>query len=388
MASKVVTMILMLGIAPCFAQSNLLQISFPVSGTIVYPGQVVVISVSADPSLSDVFILAQDPLGFTATTNGQPLQFQLTIPSNTTVGSYEVSALGTASDGSPVASPSISLQVDNPNTQFQILRTHPSVLRFSAAGETIPLHVLDGSQLDVTHSVQVSYSSENPQIATVDSQGIVTAVFPGSTHIIVSNTSGRYYVSTEVGQLARMASPGLGETLPGSSETFEWLGANNATAYRIQVGSTQGGNNYYESGSLPTTTVSQTVNTLPSDGSTVYVTLWTQISNQWANNQYYYTAASTPTTAQISSPTKGSTLAGASATFTWTTETGGTGYQLWVGSTPNSHDIDNGTGSYPTRRQTHFDNLPTNGQILYVTLYSYVGGAWVLQDTAIYRAAQ
>ncbi len=241
---------------------------------------------------------------------------------------------------------------------------------------------MDTSQLDVTHSAQISYSSENPQIATVDNQGIVTAVFPGSTHIIVSNASGSYYVSTEVGQLAKMAIPGLGSALSGSSETFQWTGSNNATAYRIQVGSTQGANNYYDSGSLPTTIVSQTVNSLPTDGSDIYVTLWTQIGDQWASNQYYYTAF---TPAQINSPQKGSTLAGAGAAFTWTAESLATSYQLWIGSTANSHDIDlrrhnrlAGELQQPANRRTHplRNSVRLRGD-----------NTWSVQDAGQYTAA-
>ena len=389
MTGRVLAMMSALIAVPCLAQSNLLQITSPPSGTIVYPGQIVVISVYADPSVSNVSILGQDPLGFSATTNGQPLQFQLTIPSNTTVGAYEVTAEGAAANGSPLDSPPISLQVDAQGSA-SITGTQPSVLRLSAAGQTIPLHVIgtlpSGSQADITHSVQMSYSSENPQIATVAGNGIVTAVALGSTHIILSTSSGSYYVSTEVGQLAKMSYPGLASTLPGSSFTFQWTGSNTATAYRIEAGSTQGGNNYYDSGSLPTTTLSQTINTLPTDGSTVYVTLLTQMNGQWANNQYYYTAANL-NIAQITSPSKGSTLSGASATFTWTAAQGATGYNLWVGSTPGSHDIDIGGGAYPEGLHTSFSNLPTNGQPIYVTLYGFFTGTWVVQDTALYMAA-
>lgn len=298
MVSRVIVTILALAVAPCLAQSNLLQITSPASGTILSPGQMVVISVYADPSVSNIAILGQDPLGFTQTTNGQPLQFQLTIPSNTTVGAYDVTAIGSASNGSPVASPPISLQVDN--LQQFTMQTSPSVLRFSAPGQTTPLHVVgtfaDGSQLDMTHSVQLSYSSQNPQIATVDGQGVVTAVAPGSTHVVVTNIYTYYYgsysysVSTKVGQLATMFMPGVGSTLTGTSVTFQWNASNTATAYWIDVGNTQGGNNYYQSGSLPTTTLTQTVNGLPTDGSNIYVTLWTQINGQWANNQYTYTS--------------------------------------------------------------------------------------------------
>src|ERR1019366_405500 len=206
MTSKAMSIILTLAAIPCFAQSTLLQSTSPASGTVVHPGQVVVIAVRADPSVSNIAILGQDPLGFSQRTNGQSSQFLLTIPSNTTVGAYDVSALGTASDGSPVASLALSLQVDIPKSRFK-MTTHPSVLRFSAAGQAMPLHVIgtfpDGSQVDMTHSIQVSYSSQNPQIATVDDQGIVTAVALGSTRIVVNNGTNSYFVSTRVGQPQR-----------------------------------------------------------------------------------------------------------------------------------------------------------------------------------------
>lgn len=377
MASKIMAMVLACAIAPCFAQSNLLQITSPPSGTIVYPGQIVVISVSADPSISNIAILGQNPLGSSATTNGQPLQFQLTIPSNTTIGLYDVSALGTASDGSPVASPAISLQVD---TQYSAILsgTRPSVLRFSAAGETIPLHVTgllpDGSQLDVTHSVQISYSSQNPQIATVDGQGIVTAVALGSTYIVVSNSNTTYNVNTRVGQLATMSFPGLGSMLSGSSVTFQWTGSNTAQAYWIDVGNAQGGNNYYQSGSLPTTTLSQTVNNLPMDGSNIYVTLWTQINSQWANNQYSYTAF-TPAgqLGVMQTPPPGSTLSGNTVTFTWSADGGASAYWLDIGSMLGGNDIYQ-SGDLGNVLSATVNGLPANGSQIYVTLWSMVGG--------------
>jgi len=388
MVYRVITMVLALAIAPCFSQSNLLQITSPPSGTVVYPNQVVIVSVNADPSVSNVAILGDDPLGFSQSTNGQQLQFQLTIPADAAIGAYNVHAVGTTANGLAASQP-ISLQVDAQGPA-RITGTQPSVLIMSAAGEITPLHVMgtlpDGSQADITHSLQMSYSSENPQIATVDSNGIVRAVMLGSTHIIVSNPTSSLYVSTEVGQLATMSFPGLAEILPGASYNFRWIGANEATAYRIQAGSTQGGNNYYDSGSLPTTTLSQTINTLPVDGSTIYVTLWTQINNQWANNQYYYTAPNL-NISNITSPPKGSTLSGASATFTWTAARGATAYKLWVGSTPGGHDIDIATGSYPDGVQTAVHNLPTNGQVLYVSVYAFINGTWVAQDTAVYKAA-
>lgn len=331
MTNKVMTVVLALASIPCFAQSNLLQITSPASGTVVYPNQVVVISVYADPSVSDVAIVGAGPLGFSQTTNGQPLQFQLTIPSYTPINSYNISAVGATADGSLVASPAISLQVDTPNTQFQI-QTEPSVLRFSAPGQTVPLHVIgtfgDGSQLDMTHSVQMSYFSQNPQIATVDGQGLVTAVAPGSTNIVTSNTmySYSYFVSTTVGQLAMIYSPGNATMLSSSSETFYWNGSSTATAYRLEVGSVAGGDDYYESGSLPTTTLSQTVTGLPINDQSynnIYVTLSTEINGQWASNQYNYILFYEPDFTITPSPSSLTILQGQPGTSTITTTISG-----------------------------------------------------------------
>ncbi len=332
MTSKFMWIVFAFVALPCFAQ-NLLQITSPASGTIVYPGQMVVISVTADPSVSNVAIMAEDPLGYSQTTNGQPLQFQLTIPSNTTIGPYDVSAVGIAAGGSLVASAPISLQVDTPNTGFTI-QTEPSVLRFSAPGETIPLHVIgtlpDGSQLDITHSVQMIYWTNNPQVVTVDGQGIVTAVGPGNTYLTVSSGN-TVFVHTRVGQLATISSPGNNTMLSSSSVTFQWNGSSTATAYRIDVGSTWGGNDYYQSGTLPTTTLSQTVTGLPinhDEIKDVYVTLWTEINGQWANNQYQYTLFYEPDYTISASPSSLTIRQGRQATSTITiTNTGFFGIQ-------------------------------------------------------------
>ena len=36
--------------------------------------------------------------------------------------------------------------------------------------------------------------------------------------------------------------------------------------------------------------LSTTVNSLPANGSQIYVTLWSLVSGQWFNNQYTYTS--------------------------------------------------------------------------------------------------
>ena len=338
------------------------------------------ISVSADPSVSNVAIMGWDPLGFSQTTNGQSLQFQLTIPSNTTIGSYDVSAVGTASDGSLVASPPISLQVDT-RSDPKSINTQPSVLRFTTVGQTIPLHVIgtlyNGSQLDLTHSIQTIYSSQNPAIATVDAQGVVTAVALGSTYIVVGNVDGPIYsVPTNVGQLATLYNPPVGSLLGSSSATFQWNGSNSSQAYWIDVGSTPGGNDYDQSGSLPRTTLSRTVTGLPTNGTNIYVTLWTQINGQWAYNQYTYLAFNTVGgIGAMQTPTPGSVLSGNSVTFTWSAGSGASAYWLDVGTTPGGNNIYQ-SGNLGNVLSTTVNSLPADGSQIYVTLWSLVSGQW------------
>ncbi|MBM3890656.1 MAG: hypothetical protein FJ388_16200 [Verrucomicrobia bacterium] len=118
--------------------------------------------------------------------------------------------------------------------------------------------------------------------------------------------------------------------------------------------------------------------TLPTDGRTLYVTLWSLVNNSWQSNAYTYTAynAGASPKAQMLSPVNGSTLDAATTTFIWDTGVGVTRYALWVGSNPNSFDLYAGweTGQWRTLV------LPTDGRTLYVRLWSWVNGGWQCND--------
>ena len=84
-----------------------------------------------------------------------------------------------------------------------------------------------------------------------------------------------------------MQTPVPGTTLSGNQATFTWT-AGSGTAYWLDIGSVAGGNQYYQSGSLNALTT--TVYSLPADGSTIYVTLYTYVGGEWLNNAYTYTS--------------------------------------------------------------------------------------------------
>jgi predicted Zn-dependent protease len=106
---------------------------------------------------------------------------------------------------------------------------------------------------------------------------------------------------------AVMISPVPGSTFGSSSVTFSWT-AGGATQYALLVGSSVNGTDIYSSGI--TSALSATVNTIPTDGRTIYVSLYSNLRGSWVANQYTYRASSvsatptpTPTPAPTATPT-------------------------------------------------------------------------------------
>jgi len=185
-------------------------------------------------------------------------------------------------------------------------------------------------------------------------------------------------VSSALGQ----GSPGIyspvnNATLTGTAVTFQWSGFPGATAYWLDVGKEQGGNEYYQSGSLPVSTLSQTVNTLPSDGSTVWARWYYLLSGTWQYTDYSYTAfGGSADRGVITSPAPGSTLSGSSVIFNWTAGMGATAYWLDAGNVAGGNQYLQ-SGNLGNVLTTTVSGLPTNGSVIYVTLYSLVSGQWL-----------
>ncbi len=170
-----------------------------------------------------------------------------------------------------------------------------------------------------------------------------------------------------------ITTPTPGSTLSSSSVTFGWTAGGSASAYWLTVGSTAGGDNYYSSGNLDNV-LTAIVNGLPTNGSTLYLTLYSLIGGAWVPSAYTYTALNAAASGVITTPTPGSTLSGSGVTFGWTAGAGASAYWLVVGSTAG------GTNYYSAELSgltATVNGLPTNGSKVYVTLYSLIGGAWV-----------
>ncbi len=194
---------------------------------------------------------------------------------------------------------------------------------------------------------------------------------------------------------AVMLNPAPGSTFTSSSVTFTWS-AGSATAYFLFVGSSPNGADIYNSGVV--TVLSKTVNNIPTDRRTIYVTLGSRVNGSWTTNSYTYTAfnsSATPTptvtptptptptatptptpatgAAVMISPPPGSTFTSSSVTFTWSAGSA-TAYFLFVGSSPNGADIYN--SGQITVLSKIVNNIPTDGRTIYVTLGSRINGSW------------
>jgi hypothetical protein len=87
-----------------------------------------------------------------------------------------------------------------------------------------------------------------------------------------------------------MSSPANTATLAGSSVNFQWTTGTGAVEYWLAVSKVGvGGQELYYSDEG--TNLSQVVSGLPTNGSTVYVRLWSKINGAWPYFDYTYTAS-------------------------------------------------------------------------------------------------
>jgi hypothetical protein len=190
-----------------------------------------------------------------------------------------------------------------------------------------------------------------------------------------------------------ITSPADGSTLSGSSETFTWSDEGTAVnRWRLEVGTTAGSSDLFVQ-TFDAATTSVLVSGLPTDGSTVFVTLRWRSDGTTSTASYTYTAfddggspppAGTP---MITSPADGSTLSGSSETFTWSTE--GAAVDRWrleVGTTPGGTDLFV-QGMDAAVLSTVVNGLPTDGSTVYVSLKWRIAGGPVTVASYIYTAA-
>ncbi len=190
----------------------------------------------------------------------------------------------------------------------------------------------------------------------------------GAYHLVSNFTTGG------TGTISVMTSPTPGSTLTSATVAFRWTNVG-AVQYYLYVGTTRGGRQIY-SGNQGRAT-SRVVSGLPTNGSTIYVRLWTRTAAGWRYHDYTYRATTTTGIATMIFPTQGSTLHSAIVTFSWNA-TGASQYYLYVGTTRGGRQIYSGNQGRGTSRTV--SGLPVNGSIVYVRLWTRTSAGWRFRD--------
>ena len=286
----------------------------------------------------------------------------------------ELTVSGTTVDILPQSSSLVpTFAVDGQGSIYFPNQDSHSIMKFTTSGGLVQIAGTGVAGYSGDGGPALNANLNSPYGIAVD--GVGRVYFTDGNAVRVLAPSGSFVP-------AAITSPSQGSTLSGSTVTFTWnAGTGAGSAYWLRVGTTGAGS--YDISDVEYSGTSATVPGIPTNGGTVYVTLYSlnPASNTWVPASSTYTAAASGSsfvTAAIMSPSQGSTLSGATVTFTWSAATGaGNGYWLRVGTTgAASYDVSDVEYSGTTATVS---GLPTNGGTVYVTLYSLnsTSNTWV-----------
>src|SRR5689334_20483728 len=127
-------------------------------------------------------------------------QFAVSVPSEITPGPYLVAASGTDPAGNDVLSQA-SIDVERPDDP-QSMTIENGYIEMRKQGEQSSLNVrgiyADGARLLLQRSSKITFASANPNIATVSSSGVITAITQGETSVSASTAGGAVQASVPV----------------------------------------------------------------------------------------------------------------------------------------------------------------------------------------------
>lgn len=201
---------LLLGIAlqACVASAQQrqlgLQITSPSDNTVVNPGQPVSITVVSVDNLSiqRVFVTGQIPIGSTTTATSIPAQLSLTIPQQIALGRYLLTAWGATTGGQLINSAPVTVDVERSDLPTRLSSLRGSSIMFASQAGREPIKVLatfsDGTQVNVTESSNLTFSSSNTDVATVDAHGIVKPISQGTATVTATYAQGNQSVKVSI----------------------------------------------------------------------------------------------------------------------------------------------------------------------------------------------
>ncbi len=181
-----------------------LQITSPSNNASFTPGQALAMSVisASNTSYSEVAVAAGDPIGLSNLQTAVPAQFSITLPSALPCGSYSLVALGNTTAGQEAVSAPVNIDVERSDIPVSLASSKPRIT-FEAPGGmssfTLQATFSDSTTCDVTRSSYVTYTSLNPQVFTVDANGVITSASPGNGILQATYTNNGQSLQSGVG---------------------------------------------------------------------------------------------------------------------------------------------------------------------------------------------
>jgi hypothetical protein len=130
-----------------------------------------------------------------------PASFSILIPQSTRPGKYMLTAWGTTTANQLQAFAPITIDVERADLPTSLSADNTRI-DFESQGERAPLRIAgkfaDGSLVDLTVSSNLAYTSSNTSVATVDNNGVVTAVATGTASITATYGQGTQSVRVSV----------------------------------------------------------------------------------------------------------------------------------------------------------------------------------------------
>ena len=167
------------------ARAQQVTITSPSSGSVYSPGSTINVTATVTGgSVLAVKIAAQD-IGTAPFQATAPYSFSFAVPSGI-VGPRNVFAAGLIADETAVFSPMITVDIEPGAAPTSISFQQPLVT-FGYAGEQQKVGVTatfaDGSTLDVSKSTQLTFTSDDATLVSVDATGLMTGLGPGNTTV-------------------------------------------------------------------------------------------------------------------------------------------------------------------------------------------------------------
>ena len=160
------------------------------------------------------------------------------------------------------------------------------------------------------------------------------------------------------------------------AQAFSWLPPAASQKYKLEIGSTPGSHDLFDSGEISSTSV--VPSGLAPTGDVMYARVWSQIGGEWArHSDIAFTTVATGTSAAISIPVDGDTAFDAGRAFEWSSAPLGRAYRLTIGTTVGGTDLHDSGEIHVLRR--FVPNLPA-GTPLHGRLYTKIDGQWLSND--------